>query len=177
MSASRIKPELIHLRKVNVLSEKLELGPQFREQPGKVETVRFGFGMELANILEQGLTRIRLLISLDGMDQSESVVMVSAAYELEFHFQVENFSEFLKMENDGPPLIDSLLGATLVGIAFSTARGIVYERTKRFFPHDALLPVIDPHRFLMETQAGERQKSTEHTSDAKERKAAVKAGH
>lgn len=42
------------------------------------------------------------------------------------------------------------MGATLLGIAFSTARGIIFERTRGTFFDGVILPVVDPFKVLEE---------------------------
>lgn len=47
--------------------------------------------------------------------------------------------------------IDAALGATLLGTAYSTARGIIFERTRGTYFDGVILPVIDPFKVLLET--------------------------
>jgi len=44
------------------------------------------------------------------------------------------------------------LAATLLGIAYSTSRGIIVEKTQNTFLGGIILPCIDPYKVLMEEE-------------------------
>lgn len=44
--------------------------------------------------------------------------------------------------------MDSILGTTLMGIVYSTARGIILERTQGTFFNGVILPVINPNKLI-----------------------------
>jgi hypothetical protein len=67
---------------------------------------------------------------------------------IEFRFVVENFEDFVKVEEKDEIRIDAALAATLLAMAYSTARGIVFERTRGTFFDGVILPVIDPFNTL-----------------------------
>lgn len=150
MSSPRIQPELIHLTDIQILSANFETSEDFREHPVRPHEVYFGFGKELAHNLDHGRTRIRLGVTMEGRDAQESPIGITCRYDLEFHFTVDNFQEFVHKDAQDKTMIEAVLGATLLGIAFSTARGIIYERTRGTFLDGVILPVIDPQKLLME---------------------------
>jgi len=51
---------------------------------------------------------------------------------------------FVLQDESGKTYIDKNIGGTLLGIAYSTARGIVLERTQGSYLGGVVLPVIDP---------------------------------
>ena len=53
-------------------------------------------------------------------------------------------------ENKEDYTIDSQLGATIAGISYSTARGIVLERTNGTYFNGVILPVLNPRELLEE---------------------------
>ncbi|MEQ9300969.1 MAG: hypothetical protein RIF33_20510 [Cyclobacteriaceae bacterium] len=75
-------------------------------------------------------------------------------YLLEYSYIVENLSEFAEDE-DGQKLVSASLGATIAGISYSTARGIVLDRTQATDFNGVLLPIINPHRLLGEDSFSE----------------------
>ncbi len=154
MNRPGIQPDLIHLTEVHILAASFETSDAYRENPVKPMEVYFGFGKQLAHNLEHGRTRIRLGVTMEGQDEKGVSLGVTCRYDLEFHFRVDNFQDFVVKDDQGNVKIHALLGATLLGIAFSTARGIIYERTRGTFLDGVILPVIDPHKLLMEEAGG-----------------------
>ena len=149
MKKAAIKPELIHLLRIHILSAEFKTSDTFRDQPQRPTEVRFGFSRDIANNLDLGRTRIRLTLLLDGLDDQGKELGLHASYGLEFHFKVDDFQDFVQSGTADEKLVDARLGATLLGIAFSTARGLIYERTRGTFFDGAVLPVIDPYTFLL----------------------------
>ncbi len=154
MSRPGIQPDLIHLTEVNILSASFETSDAYREHPVRPKEVYFGFGKQLAHNLDHGRTRIRLGVTMEGQDDKGVPIGITCRYDLEFHFKVDNFQDFVEKDEQGNVMIHALLGATLLGIAFSSARGIIYERTQGTFLDGVILPVIDPHKLLMEEAGG-----------------------
>jgi hypothetical protein len=60
---------------------------------------------------------------------------------------VDNLKELVQIQGS-ISTIDGRLAATVLGIAYSTARGIVVERTQGTFFNGAILPVINPSSLL-----------------------------
>lgn len=70
------------------------------------------------------------------------------------HFQISTFisikelKSFYKLNENGAPIFSAILIATLLNIAFSTARGVLYERFSNTIFIKALLPIISPQKML-----------------------------
>jgi hypothetical protein len=162
----RIIPEKIHLLQVKVFQSSLEAEEGFLEEPKLPASFKISITRKVANKVDEGMTRIRLFIKLDGMhpDQEEPLG-ITAQYGIEFFFRVDNFKDFVRSEAEGEYQIDALLGSTLIGIAFSTARGIVLERLHGTYFGEVVLPVVSPMQLLM----GEREVRTEIPADRKTR--------
>ena len=69
--------------------------------------------------------------------------------DIAYDFSVLELKRF-SQEFDGKLGLDSYVHITLLSIAFSTSRGIVYERTRGYFPAKMLLPVINPRDLNLE---------------------------
>jgi hypothetical protein len=117
------------------------------ESPVKHEGVEIKIGQNTAFDLERKNIRIRLNIDLEAKKNESEPVGLSGNFVLEFHLHVDNLDEFISSEND-KNLIDGQLGGTLNGIVYSTARGIIYERTATTAFGGILLPVIDPNSLI-----------------------------
>ena len=140
---SKIKPELIRIFKVQVFKSVIETSPECLDNPIKPGNFRVGFSQNSAFNIELKSVRIRLEIVLEGIDQEEKPIGVSGNFGIEFHIHVDNFEDFIK-EDEGVNKINNLLLGTLLSIAYSTARGIVFDRTQGTHLNGVILPVIDP---------------------------------
>lgn len=145
-----VVPEKIHLVTMNIFKANLETTDDYLENPHKDASFKFGFTRNIAHNLEQGRSRFRLFFSLEAQDQEEKPLGARIEYGIEFHFLVDNFQDFIRSSKKEEVEIDASLAATLLGMAYSTARGIVFERTRGTFFDGVILPVIDPYRALVE---------------------------
>ena len=151
MSKQKVKiiPEKIHLVSVNIIKANLEASDDFLDSPQKIGAFEFGIANEVAHNFEEGRARFRLYFTLDARDEEENPLGVKVEYGIEFHFLVENFQDFIHEVKKDSTQVDIALGATLFGMAYSTARGIIFERTRGTFFDGIILPVIDPFKFLL----------------------------
>lgn len=117
------------------------------ENQVKPDGFEIKLGQNTALNIENKNVRIRLNVQIEAMKAETEPIGLSGDYGLEFQIRVENLEEFVT-EKDGIMIIDRKLGNTLIGIVFSTARGIIFERTSSTFFNGVLLPVIDPNTLL-----------------------------
>lgn len=154
---SKIKPELISIFKVQVFKSVIETSQECLDNPIKPGNFRVGFSQNSAFNIELKSVRIRLEIVLEGIDQEEKPIGVRGNFGIEFHIHVDNFEDFIK-EDEGVNKINNLLLGTLLSIAYSTARGIVFDRTQGTHLNGVILPVIDPK----ELEKGSTESSGSH---------------
>jgi len=145
---SKIIPEKILIYQIRIYKINLNLSDQFLLNPKKPENYSIQFGHENAVDFEAKAIRIRLETILDGMNDKDEKLGVHAEYGIEFHFHVDNLEDFVE-ENENGKQVDSVLGTTILSIAFSTSRGIIIERTQGTYLEGIILPVIDPKELLM----------------------------
>lgn len=144
-----IQPEKIHIVSINIFKAQLNTSDAYLDQPQRPEGLSFGFEKKIAHNFEEGRFRFRLFFQLVALDQEGQKLGVEVEYGLEFHFEVENVTDFIQKEGEETRL-DIGLMATLLGMAFSTARGIIFERTRGTFFEGIVLPVIDPFKAIQE---------------------------
>ena len=147
---SQIVPEKIHLVSANIFKANLDTAERYLEAPEKLTRFNFGVANQIAYHLARNMARYRLYFTLEAQDQEGKPLGVKVEYGIEFHFEVENLNDFAKEQQDGTFQLDATMGATLLGIAFSTARGIIFERTRGTFFDGVILPVVDPFKVLEE---------------------------
>lgn len=143
-----IIPEKIHILSINIFKAHMETSDGFLESPKKAESFEFGIGNEMAHNVGKKKSRCRIFLTLDACNKDGGSIGLKLDYGIEFHFKIENFQDLFKNENENKVLMDKNLAATLLAMAYSTARGIVYERTRGTFFDGILLPVIDPYEAL-----------------------------
>ena len=76
---------------------------------------------------------------------------IEGEYHIEFEYHVENLDDFVTGgESNESKVVENILGATIAGISYSTARGIILNRTQATNFNGVLLPVINPADLLKE---------------------------
>ncbi|MEY3369174.1 MAG: hypothetical protein RI973_2329 [Bacteroidota bacterium] len=146
----KIVPEKIHLQAIKVFKTNLEAADDYLNNPRPVNGFEFGIAKAVSHDVENGATRFRLFFSLDALDEKSAPLGLKAEYGIEFQFRVENYSDFVRRTGEGALQVDLSLGVTLMGIAYSTARGIILEKTQGTLFGGVILPVIDPSKVLLE---------------------------
>jgi hypothetical protein len=147
---STVHPELIKILSVRIFKSNISITDEYMNNPIKHDGVEIKVGQNTAFNLEKKNIRIRLNIDLEAKKNESEPVGLSGNYVLEFHIHVDNLEQFIT-EVEGIKLIDSHLGGTLNEIVYSTARGIIYERTATTAFGGIILPVIDPNLLLKKT--------------------------
>lgn len=71
-----------------------------------------------------------------------------ANFRIDFHFHINNLNNFYELKQDKQPVFSWLLIATLLGLSFSTARGIIFERLSNTNLKHIILPVVDPKNMM-----------------------------
>lgn len=150
MSKPQVQPEKIHLIGLRILKSHFETDLNNHNQ---FEVSHFGVGLksESGFSLEESGVQLRLYIKIRGFDADQNAIDVFGEYLIEFHFTVENLTDFVTVNTEDEGfLVDSMIGATLAGIAYSTSRGIILDRTQSTDFKGVILPVINPQQLLSE---------------------------
>lgn len=144
---STIQPELIKILSLRIFKSNINTTDEYMNNPIKHGGVEIIVGQNTALNIEKKNIRIRLNIDLVAKKNESEPIGLSGNYVLEFHIHVDNLEQFIT-EVEDKKLIDNQLGGTLNGIVYSTARGIIYERTATTAFGGIILPVIDPGLLL-----------------------------
>ena len=136
-----IIPEEIELFHIEILNSKIREGNKPTEPSYDIEVAH-----KTGHNLRDERIRIKLLINLSDHPQKEKGNMLD--FEIDFHFKIQNLHNFYDIVEDNTPLFSSNLIATLLGISFSTARGMLYERMANTNFRGVILPVISPIKML-----------------------------
>jgi hypothetical protein len=138
-----IHPEMIKILSVKTLKSSVSATEDYVNNQVKPAGVEINVGLKTACSIAAKNIRVRLSIELNSTNGEEETVGVNGEFVIEFTIHVDNLDEFI-IKQDGKQIIDKKLEVTINGIVYSTARGIVYEKTIATPFGGVLLPVIDP---------------------------------
>lgn len=147
-SKSKIIPEKIHIAQINVIDCQISTGNEYLNNPVKWDNIGISIRKEDAYNFENKGCRFRLFFKCVAV-KKEIELDLTAEIGIEFHFMVENFEDFVTKDGEHNK-ISLELGSTLLGIAFSTSRGIILEKTQNTYFRGIILPVVDPVAVLLD---------------------------
>jgi preprotein translocase subunit SecB len=148
--SNKVIPEKIHIRGINVINFDLKSTDDYLDYPQKPQQLSIEMANEIAHNFEKNAARYRLNFKFVAVDQDREQIGLHAEIGIEFHFRIDNLDDFLKKDDDQLKT-DASISIALMGIAYSTARGIVLEKTKNTFFDGIMLPVVDPIALLKES--------------------------
>ena len=86
---------------------------------------------------------IQLKIEIAANVSEEQKKVNAGNFEFGFTYRVENLEELIQV-NDEQKSLDKILHMSLLGIAFSTARGIILTKAANTIINEAYLPIVNP---------------------------------
>lgn len=90
--------------------------------------------------------RVKIELVFSFTDNSEKEI---AFFQIDYHYKIENMSNFYKVSEDARPVFSAQMIATLLGISLSTSRGVIFERLGKEGIVDIILPVVSPQKMLV----------------------------
>lgn len=136
MSTAKVIAEKISLEKIKPIREHLELDFDLKDKE---------FQMNIAQSIKHNLDRKSFKISL--LVSFSCTELVFAEYCYDFYFKVENMLDFVSEVNGKTAFTGQLLG-TLIGLSYSTLRGILYSRLAETNLNGVILPIVNPNELL-----------------------------
>jgi len=146
---ANIIPDKIHIISVKLTNANVTSdvsNDEFKQE----ESLKVSYSAETGFSEEGNNCQIKFTVNFSPDEDSAQGIQFSAEFTIVFVFVIDNLDEF-KIPNDKVAngfLIDSILGATLMGIVYSTSRGIILTRTAGTILDSVILPVIDPAELL-----------------------------
>lgn len=129
----------IHLIKVEVVQQRLDVA-NYKKQ----KKHQFKVGHKLLHSLKEDRVKLEFVFSfLD--DQNQETLF----FQIDFHFHIENLNNFYELKEENHPVFNGYFISTLIGICFSTARGIIFEKLNNAGIQNVLLPVVSPQDMLV----------------------------
>ncbi len=142
-----INPELIEILSIKTLEGNIHAGAE----ADLTAVIGHNFNFELGTAIDapEKIAAFKLTVQIDAVGAERAALDIKGSYTHEIIFRVENLDDFLETkEGENFPRIDLLLAATLVGIAYSTVRGIIFTRTQGTSLNAVVLPVVDPKKIM-----------------------------
>lgn len=143
----KIEPEKIHLLSVRTLKGSID--SKEGSDPNEIQGHSFEFELGRGFDLDKSLIGLELKVDIEAMGKSDQPLAITGSYTHETVFRIDNLDDFVDgAENTEDISVDLLLMATLVGIAYSTIRGIIFSRTQGTSLGTVILPVVDPKKVM-----------------------------
>lgn len=101
-------------------------------------------GHKLMHNLEDKMLKLKLVCTIHSKEK-EMLVSLESAY----HFHIINMEDFYELDEENKPTFDGTLIATILGIAISTVRGILFEKLSINGIKNIILPVVSPQKILL----------------------------
>ena len=137
----KINPEKLHLFHINIIESSIKDLPN----KGKIP-----FSINVAHTIMHNLKdeRIKIGLLIDLQTTRAETNNANAHFNIDFHFRIEELKTYFELSEKSEPIFSGALIATLLGVSFSTARGIIYERLSNTNMQGMILPVISPQKML-----------------------------
>jgi hypothetical protein len=142
-----VVPAKIHFRSIRVIEAQLNSSTEYQDAPAKPDHYSFSIAKSIAHLPGKNFVRYRLHFLIEAREKEGAPIGLNARFTIEFHFEIENFPDNI-IDKDGRLQVNEALMATLLGMAYSTARGIVLEKTQNTYLGGIILPCIDPYAVL-----------------------------
>lgn len=133
-----IIPEHIHLLAIEVAEQKID-AQAFK----KHKEHRLNVGHKVLHNLKDERIKLELVFSFEDAAKTQLLF-----FQIDFHFNVEQLSDFYQLKEENHPVFYAPLIATLLGISLSTARGIIFEKLQNAGLKNVILPVVSPQKML-----------------------------
>lgn len=133
-----IIPEHIHLLAIEVAQQKID-AQAFK----KHKEHRLNVGHKVLHNLKDQRIKLELVFSFEDANKTQLLF-----FQIDFHFNVEQLSDFYQLKEENHPVFQAPLIATLLGISLSTARGIIFEKLQNAGLKNVILPVVSPQKMM-----------------------------
>jgi hypothetical protein len=140
----------ISLSDIKILKSSVVTDEERVVKPSDFSSVKVGCKQITSFNLTDKSIRIIMDIGLCGVDEENSDVGVRGDFRFEYVFSVSNLGDYIS-DHDNSKKIDGNLGVALMSIAYSTSRGIIYEKIAGTFLAGSVIPVIDPSKLISES--------------------------
>jgi len=136
----KINPEKIHLFHINIVESAIKDVSQKGNNNFKINVAQ----TTMHNLKDE---RVKIGLFID-LIHDEVTSDAKAHFVFDFHFKIEELNKYFELKEDNSPIFKGVFIASLLGISFSTARGVIYERLSNTNMQGIILPIISPQKML-----------------------------
>ena len=138
--------ENLHLSQVEVVEFSLSTR---KMEVSERQTTNLEFSHDIYSGIDVKHNRIGLGLKLNGkLLLNEEADVPHFFIDLLFHFQYDKLSDCITKDEEGQFALSAAFGEVLASISYSTARGIVFERTLNTVFDGLVLPIVKPSGLL-----------------------------
>lgn len=141
--SNQIIPEKIHLNQIKWIKEDTIIS---QDKLSKNPVYNFSIAHNMMHNLEKEIVKIRLFVDMSG-DIDGKEINQGGNYEVDFLFQIDDLKNHFQILED-KPVFNGLFVATLLGICYSTIRGMLFSTWKETILNGVILPVISVPELL-----------------------------
>ena len=149
----RINLSKIRMSSVEVVSFQIRNGSTKTFYKRDIRGVDYKFSTEFGYNLEDKIFLVTINTQIGVVHDEPTEEDISGECKIEFTFDVDNIEEYFigneSKVSEGGFGTDASFVYTLVGLSFSTARGIIFSRSLGTMLDGLLLPVIAPKELLL----------------------------
>lgn len=117
-----------------------------------VSLTNFTFNINLENKADPSSKMLFVIVTVEIMSEDQNHILGSLVASC--IYEVANFEEIIKIEENGRLNIPQQISEIFNSISISTTRGMMFSTFKGTFLHNAILPIIDPRSFKSNVIAG-----------------------
>jgi len=139
MGKNKIIPDKIHLLKIEVVDSYVN-----DNITDKNDNFSFSIANNIQHNLKDELLKTTLFINL--LQENDNNIGIK--FNIAFHYKIDDLKDHYKTDDNNNPVFSGLFIATILGISFSTSRGIIYSKLSETKLNNLILPVIDPVKIL-----------------------------
>lgn len=141
--SNQIIPEKIHLNQIKWIKEDTII---LQDKLSKNPVYNFSISYNMMHNLEKEIVKIRLFVDMKGAIDGKEIKQ-GGNYEVDFLFQIDDLKNHYQILED-KPIFNGVFVATLLGICYSTLRGMLFSAWKDTILNGVILPVISVPELL-----------------------------
>lgn len=146
---SLIDPSKIKINCINIFRTNINAEDSYVANPQEVIHAKVGLSQESRFDFANKLIAVRLNVVLEAINNDQELMGIKGEFGIEFNLSIDNLELFLEQKSsDNSIKVSGELGSTIMGIIYSTARGIILEKTQNSYLRGIILPVINPADLL-----------------------------
>ncbi|MBL8002605.1 MAG: hypothetical protein JNL05_11650 [Flavobacteriales bacterium] len=136
----------LHIAAVFVRKAAIETTEEFRNRPASPDANRSTVNAAVYFNEEASAVRVIVNATITGL-KGGIEIGCTGEFDIQFDLLLTDLSNDLVIDGERKSL-DHRVAATIVGVCYSTARGMVLEKTSGTYLNGCLLPILNPDTLL-----------------------------